>query len=73
MKTYTKCMMVQTFQNNLDFSLYTILSVCHRVITSKIEQSLNRMNSDSGMSLKNIGDIRIKDGKLVSFHFIYLI
>jgi len=73
METYTKCMIVQTFQNNLGFSLYTVLSVCHRVVTLKIEQSLKRVSSDSGMPLKNTGDTRIKNGRLVSFHFISFI
>ena len=46
MKTYTKCIKLQTLQNNISFSLYVILSVYYRITTLEGNQSLRRISTD---------------------------
>ena len=55
-ETHTKYTVLQTFQNNLGFSLYTILLVCYEVTTLEVEQSSKRVSSNYGVLLKNIRD-----------------
>ena len=44
---------MQTFQNNLNFSLYTTLSVCYMVATLGVEQSPRKVSADNSILLKN--------------------
>jgi len=47
MKTYTKCIELQTSQNNLNFNLYTILFICYRIIMWKEKWSLKKVSTNN--------------------------
>ena len=56
-KLYTNSLVIRTYQDNLDFSLCAILSVCCMVVTSdKWMGSKRELSTGSGVSLLNTRD-----------------
>ena len=44
--------MIQTSQNDLGFSLYTMLFICYIATTSEVEKSIRGVSADSGVLLE---------------------
>ena len=46
MEIHTKNIVLQTFLNDLSFSLYAILSICYRITTLEVDWSLKEVSTE---------------------------